>query len=227
MAPVEWLIGRMLESACARARAESPRAAGLLATLAGKRLAIRVLGTPWAERPLRLACDGAHLELLTATEAARPDDASAAAQGASDATVSGAPWSLLSLAGADPEAIIRRGDVRIEGDALVAQHYRELAPLLVPDLEQSLARLVGRSAAHVAARGVRGATDAVRGAAWTSAQNLAEFLAHESGDLVSHHEAEHFLRGTEELRERLDRVDAQLSDLEQRATTLGDTAGCD
>jgi ubiquinone biosynthesis accessory factor UbiJ len=233
MAPVEWLIGRVLERASARAGAESTRASVLIAALAGKRLAIQILGTPWADRPMCVESDGKVLRLArsegsgsAATSAA--DSVAAAPRdtaGAAHALLIGPPLSLLALSGADPEAPVRRGDVRIEGDAQVAQQYRELSGLLLPDLEDSLAQLMGRGAAHFAARGVRGAADLVRTAAWNSVQNLAEFLAHESGDLVSRHEAEHFLRGVDELREQLDRLDARLSDLERRAVVLAGTAG--
>ena len=51
----------------------------------------------------------------------------------------------------------------------------------------------------------------------TSVQNLAEYLAHESRDLVSRAEAEHFLRGVDTVREQLDRIEARLQFLEQRA----------
>jgi ubiquinone biosynthesis protein UbiJ len=212
MAAMEWMVSRLLERSCARARGESSRASELLTELAGKRLAVRVLGTPWAERPICIDSDGMTLSCTSSSAAA-------------DATLIGAPVSLLALAGDDAEAPIRRGDVRIEGDAQLAQHYRELARFLVPDLEDTLARLMGRSAAHLATRGVQNATDFVKDTALRSVQNLAEFLAHESGDLVSRHEAEHFLRGADELRERLDRLDAGLADLERRAEALGNATG--
>jgi ubiquinone biosynthesis accessory factor UbiJ len=212
MAAVEWLVTRLLERSCDRARTESSRASTLLTELSGKRLAIRALGTPWAEQPLCIESDGTRLSCMASSTPAA-------------ATLIGAPVSLLALAGSDPEAVIRRGDVRVEGDAQLAQQYRELGRFLVPDLEDTLARLMGRSAAHVATRGVHDAADFVKGAAWRSVQNLAEFLAHESGDLVSRHEAEHFLRGADELRERLDRLEARLADLERRSETLGDTTG--
>lgn len=212
MAAVEWLVSRLLERASSRARAESSRASALLTELSGKRLAIRVLGTPWAEQPICIDSDGMTLRCVSSGAVA-------------SATLIGAPVSLLALAGSDPEGPIRRGDVRIEGDAQLAQQYRELARFLMPDLEETLARLMGRSAAHVATRGVQNATDFLKGAAMRSVQNLAEFLAHETGDLVSRHEAEHFLRGADELREHLDRLEARLADLERRATSLGDAAG--
>src|SRR5579871_5456525 len=113
MAAVEWLISRLLERSSSRARAESVRAATLLAELTGKPLAIRVLGTPWAEQPFCICSDGMTLSCVSGSAAA-------------SATLIGAPLSLLALSGADPEGPIRRGDVRIEGDAQLAQQYREL-----------------------------------------------------------------------------------------------------
>jgi ubiquinone biosynthesis protein UbiJ len=236
MVPVEWLVARMLERACAQARAESTRAAELMSALAGKRLAIRVLGTPWAVDPILIESDGSALvpvqsQRSGSTSVATSEVPIAAGAGAAeaprraDATLIGAPLALLALAGTDPQAPIRRGDVRIEGDAELAQQYRELAALLVPDFEDGLARLIGRSAAHLAARAARNAAGLARNAAWNSVQNLAEYLAHESGDLVSRHEAEHFLCGVDELRERFDRLDARLSDLERRAQSLTDATG--
>jgi ubiquinone biosynthesis accessory factor UbiJ len=212
MAALEWLVSRLLERSSARARAESVRAGALLAELAGKPLAIRVLGTPWAEQPFCISSDGLALTCVSSSAAA-------------SATLIGAPVSLLALSGSDPEGPIRRGDVRIEGDAQLAQQYRELARFLMPDLEDTLGRLMGRSAGHVAARGVHNTADFLKGAVWSSVQNLAEFLAHESGDVVSRREAEHVLRGADELRERADRLEARLTELERRATTLGEAAG--
>ncbi|MGC2462443.1 MAG: hypothetical protein WA446_15950, partial [Steroidobacteraceae bacterium] len=66
----------------------------------------------------------------------------------------------------------------------------------------------------------RAAVDWTRAAAWTSLRNVAEYLAHESGDLVSRPEAEHFLRGVERLREQLARIEARLQLMERRAGVL-------
>jgi len=208
--PVEFLIEQALSRACTRVRRDSPHACAILVELKGKRLAIAVSGTPWAQQPIVIESTGEALRLSTAT---------------ADATVSGAPLSLLALTRADPDAVIRRGDVRIEGDAQIAQRFRELATLLTPDLEQELSRFTGRSAAHVMVGALRSAADAVRRTAWTSAQNVAEYLAHESGTLVSRHEAEHFLRGVEQAREQLDRLDARLAQLERHSSGLGGGPG--
>jgi ubiquinone biosynthesis accessory factor UbiJ len=93
--------------------------------------------------------------------------------------------------------------------------------LLRPDLEHLLARPFGRPAAHVLVRAASGIGERASAAAWSSLRSLAEYLAHESGDLVPRPEAEHVLLGVEQLREQLDRLEARLQHLEQRAGSLG------
>jgi ubiquinone biosynthesis protein UbiJ len=203
-APADIAIERLLERAVTRTRAESPRAASLLSELAGRRLRVRILGTPMN---LRVECDGQALHL-------RPGDEA-------DAVIAGAPLSLLALAGDDPQAVITRGDVTIEGDADIAQRFRELGMLMRPDLEAGLSQFIGRSGAHLAIAGLRAAREWARSSAWTATQNVAEYLAHERGDLVSRAEAEHFLRGVDGLREQVDRLDARLHHLEDRARNPG------
>jgi ubiquinone biosynthesis protein UbiJ len=190
-----------------------------------------VSGTPWQ---LLIESTGRTLKRVPfppAAPAVAPTDTPAAAPTAmptaadaptaalADATLIGAPLSLLALSGADAQAVIQRGDARIEGNLDVAQQFRELALHLRPDLEAGLAGLLGRSGAHVAMRGLRAAVGWSRAAAWTSVRNVAEYLAHESGDLVSRAESEHYLRGVDQLREQLDRLEARLRLIEQRVAT--------
>jgi len=232
-AAAEVVIERLLDRAVARAMAESPRAAALIEALRGRRLAIRISGTPWstvvestgrALKAYRAPDPGAKLADAGIADGGIAGGGIAggglAGRGVADATIIGAPLSLLGLAGADSAAVIRRGDVRIEGDAGIAQQFRELGGLLMPDLEAGLSQVLGRSGAHLALRGMRAAADWTRAAAWTSVRNVAEYLAHESRDLVSRPEAEHFLRGVERLREQLDRIDARLQLMERRAHAL-------
>ena len=56
-------------------------------------------------------------------------------------------------------------------------------------------------------------------AAGTAINNLAEYLAHESADLVSRNEGEQFLRGVDALREDVDRAQARLERLAGRTRT--------
>jgi len=197
------VLEHLLDRAVTRAMADSPRATALIHALRGRRLAIEVRGTPWR---VVIESTGRTLKLLRPGAAAAP----------ADATIVGAPLSLLALTGDDPQAVIHRGDARIEGDGEIAQQFQELGLLLRPDLEAGMARLLGRSGAHMAMRGLRAAAGWTRTAAWTQVRNVAEYLAHESGDLVSRPESEHYLRGVERLREQLDRIDARLQIMETR-----------
>jgi ubiquinone biosynthesis protein UbiJ len=206
-------IERVLERAVAQARTDSPRAATLLRSLQHRTLRVNVSGTPF---DVMLESTGETLRLRPTSAGAGVDTAATTV----DASITGAPLSLLGLAGEDPQAVITRGDVKIEGDAQIAQQFRELAMLMRPDLEAVLGRLVGRSGAHIAMRGLRAAGDWARASAWTAAQNVAEYLAHERGDLVSRPEGEHFLRAVDQLREQLDRLDARLRQLELGVAAL-------
>lgn len=201
------MIERALDALVARAVNESTRARELLAALEGRRLTLEIQGTPWT---MSLQATGSVLRIVKLAPGEH-----------ADATVSGAPLSLLALSGAEAQAVIQRGEVSIGGDAEIAQQFRELAVILKPDPETLISGPLGRSGAHVLLRGLRGAADWTRAGMWTGAQNLAEYLAHERGDLVSRSEAEHVLRGVDELREQLDRVEARTAQLEQRTGKFG------
>lgn len=205
------LIERGFNQAVAQTRSDSTSARQLIAALAGRRLKIEIRGTPWVAI---IESTGETLKL------SRPPATAPVTLVSTDASIAGAPLSLLTLAADDAQGAIRRGDVSIEGDAEIAQKFQQLAVLLKPDLEAAAARLLGRSGAHIAMRALRSALDWTRAATWTSVQNVAEYLAHESGDLVSRPEAEQFLRGVEQLREQLDRIDARVHYAEQQALNI-------
>jgi len=206
------IIARTLDSVVARARAESPRTAELLTALAGQSIELELTGTPWR---LVLESTGVALSLHRAEHAAAGPEARPATR------IIGTPLSLLALLGADLQSALSRGGVRIEGDTALAQQYRELLVLLKPDLEHLLAGPLGRPAAHLLVRAASGAGARASAAAWSSLRSLAEYLAHESGDLVPRPEAEQVLLGVEQLREQLDRLEARLQHLERRAGRLG------
>jgi ubiquinone biosynthesis protein UbiJ len=177
----------------------SPRARQLCAALSGRSVAIVV---PDILR-LRVSSNGQTLTVLR-------DDAPA------DATLRGGALSLLALASESAQAVIQRGDIAIGGDSEVAQGYRELAQLLRPDLEEELSLLIGDVPAHQLGRLARLAADWSGRAADTTLRNLAEYLGHERGDLVSRNEGEQFLRGVDALRESVDRLQARLELIARR-----------
>lgn len=199
------MLTQAIENLLNRNLPRSPRAQELCETLKGKAVRIEADGLGW-----RLDCEsfGSSVKLTRSQPGER----------APDAEIAGSLLNLAALAGTNPEEVIQRGDVRIRGDAELAQRFRELAMLLRPDVEEELSRLIGDTPAHQALRLARAVTGFGRRAVHTGVRNVAEYLAHERGDLVPRAEAEDFYRGVERLREDLDRLDARTRMLEQTET---------
>jgi ubiquinone biosynthesis accessory factor UbiJ len=194
------MLTATLENVLNRGLPRSPRAQQLCAELAGRKVAVAIAGSP---RCVLIESTGLTLKLSAVT-------AEALAGIPVDATLSGGPFSLLALSGAAPEAVLQRGAVRIEGDAELAQKFRELALLLRPDLEEELSQVLGDVPAHQVGRFARAALGWTRKAAATTVLNVAEYLGHERRDLVPRSEAEQFLRGVDTLREDVDRLAARI-----------------
>jgi ubiquinone biosynthesis accessory factor UbiJ len=200
------LLTQLVENLLNRNLAASPRARALCEALRARTLRIVLRGTPWA---VDINSDGRSLRLDSTQGGSSAT--------APDATLDGTPVSLLRLAGTDPERLIQDGTVLLRGDLELARQYRELALLLRPDLEEELSRLLGDGAASGAGRFARSLLAAGRRVGVTTARNTAEYLAHESGDLVPRGEAEAWFDAVDRAREDADRLEARLERLEQRS----------
>jgi len=189
------MLTTTIENVLNRGLPRSPRARELCRELAGSRLGVDVRG--FSRMLVHSSGDALHCTV----------DVASAAQ----AEVSGSLLSLLALAGPSPEDILQKGAVQIRGDADIARKYRELARLLVPDLEEELARLVGDVPAHQLGRLAGSAFSWSRRAAATAVRNVAEYLAHERADLVPRAEADQFTAGVDRIREDVDRLEARIN----------------
>jgi ubiquinone biosynthesis protein UbiJ len=185
-----------------RALAASPRARSLCLALEGRRLQISATGVP-----VQLLLTASAGSLQCARVQAGDD------QPAADVTVSGSPLALLALAGGDLDAALASASLSISGEEPLAQQFRELARLLRPNFEALLGRVLGRMNAHLAVRAFAQVSDWGRAAGASLLRNSAEYLAHESRDLVSRAEAESFLGGVETLRAQLQRAEARATSL--------------
>ena len=205
------MLTATLENVLNRGLPRSPRAQQLCAELAGRSVAVAITGS---SRRIVVESTGLSLKLRTVSAGSpvSPSDATSSGESPAspDATISGGPFSLLALSGAEPESVLQRGDVRIDGDAELAQRFRELALLLRPDLEEELSLLVGDVSAHQLGRFARAAFGWTRKAASTTVRNAAEYLGHERRDLVPRSEADQFLQGVDTLREDVDRLAARI-----------------
>jgi ubiquinone biosynthesis protein UbiJ len=196
------MLTQSIENLLNRNLPRSPRAQSLCESLKARVVRIEARGPGW-----QLDCES----LGTSLRLTKP----AGDDRVPDAHISGSLASLAALAGPSPEDVIQRGDVSIRGDAEVAQKFRELAMLLKPDVEEELSRLIGDTPAHQALRLVRAAAGFGRRVMRTGVRNVAEYMAHESRDLVPRAEAEDFFREVERLRENLDRLEARARLIEQ------------
>jgi ubiquinone biosynthesis protein UbiJ len=206
------MLTATLENVLNRGLPRSPRAQQLCAELAGRSVAVAITGS---SRRILVESTGLSLKLraVSAGPLAPPGDATTSGESrasACDATISGGPFSLLALSGPAPEGVLQRGDVRIDGDAELAQKFRELALLLRPDLEEELSLVVGDVPAHQLGRFARAAFGWTRKAASTTVRNASEYLGHERRDLVPRSEAEQYLQGVDTLREDVDRLAARI-----------------
>jgi ubiquinone biosynthesis protein UbiJ len=196
-----------------RARADSPRAQQLCAELAGKSLAIEVIGAPFAL--LLRAQPGALTAELVAPAAAD----------AATLSLRGGVIGLLTALRADVQQLVDRGQLGFRGDHALAAPFQELLQLLRPDLEAQLTRAFGPVRGHYATRGLAGLASWGRSAIGNFLRTGGDFLAHESRDLVPRAEAEVYLEGVTELRNRVAAAEQRVANLEaQLAATAGEPA---
>ena len=194
--------GLPLNELLERALAASPRARALCLALEGRRLLISATGMPLR---LRLTAGAGALRAEVLADTAAP--------GPVDVAVSGSPLALLTLARGDSEAALANTSLSFNGDEPLAQQFRELARLLRPDFETLLGRVLGRMNAHLAVSAFNRVSDWGRAAGASLLRNSADYLAHESRDLVSRAEAESFLGGVETLRRELQRAESRAASL--------------
>lgn len=137
-----------------------------------------------------------------------------------DVTITGSLLSLLQLAGSGNEELIRRGDLKLMGDAHVATQLQKLLALARPDAEEELSRLVGDVAAHGVSEVARGIGRWGRDAGSIFRQNLSEYLQEESRAVPSRYEIERFRGRVELLRDDVARLEARIRRMEGQSDAM-------
>lgn len=189
-----------LEASLNRNIAASSAARGLCTRLTGKSLRLHLVGLP--------------LEFVLRSDGERILLQHSRATSVTDASLSGSPLGLLSLAG--KQATSTSGSsVRIEGDAEVAQGFSELLTQARPDIEEELSRVVGDVAAHQLGNTVRSLFGFGKRIGDTFLQNVGEYLSEEGRDVPSRTEAEEFSRDVDTLRDDVERLQARLTAVER------------
>ena len=178
---------------------DSRRAQALVRQLDGRVMSLTVEGTPLA---FFFRAEGGRLAITS-----RHD-------GTAEASLSGTPLALLSLAGPTGEGALRGGGVRIEGDAEVAQKFRDLLAEAQPDFEEELARTIGDVAARRVANVARDLLGWGRKAAGSFTGSVVEYLQEEGRDVPTRIEVDEFLEDVDRLRDDTERLEARLARLE-------------
>ncbi|MBC7983489.1 MAG: SCP2 sterol-binding domain-containing protein [Candidatus Obscuribacterales bacterium] len=188
--------------------AASASASATCHRLEGKTLAVEFVAAPGSPLfKLYVRSRGTHIALDTQPA------------GASDATLSGTPLSYFGMLGQAPENALRAGDVRIEGNAEVAQAFRDLLQTAQPDFEEELSRVIGDVGAHQVGKFARALLGFGRRVGSTMAQNVSEYLQEESRDVPARIEVDEFNHAVDNLRDDVERAEARLTRLERTATT--------
>ncbi|EIT71717.1 MULTISPECIES: ubiquinone biosynthesis accessory factor UbiJ [Hydrocarboniphaga] len=129
--------------------------------------------------------------------------------------VSGPPPAFAKLA-------IKRGHeggipagLDVQGEAEVLQRFRRLLGRVGFDIEEWIAPFIGDGAAHRAAQGLKSLLGWTRRSTDTLAQNTAEYLREETRDLARGVDVEEWMDDVDRLRERIDRFEARVAQLER------------
>lgn len=132
-----------------------------------------------------------------------------------DAKLTGRPLSLARLAATGDEDVLRSKAVRVSGDPLVAQDFRELIRIAAPDFEEELSRLVGDLAARRLANVARDLAGWGLDAADRLSRDVTEYLQEESRNLPARVEVEAFLDRVDATAEAFERLEARVARLER------------
>ncbi|GAB2504143.1 ubiquinone biosynthesis accessory factor UbiJ [Lysobacter humi (ex Lee et al. 2017)] len=196
------LAGRALEAALNRALALDPETRDSLRSLDGRRIVLR-LATP--ALALQVQVDGERLRVGPVAD----EEADLSVR----ATLGGLLAQLPFLRRDDAPPV---GKLRIEGDADLARRLQRLAERFDPDWQRpfvaAFGDILGVQVAELFAGALRGA----KTAAGVLATNTADFLQHESRDVIPRAELDAFFDDVDGLRDDVERLAARISRLRER-----------
>jgi ubiquinone biosynthesis protein UbiJ len=197
------LAGRALEAALNRALALDPDTRDGLRALDGRRLVLRLATPPVA---LQVSVEGERLRVGPVDGEAEPDLSVRA-------TLGGLLAQLPFMRRDDAPAV---GSLRIEGDADLARRLQRLAERFDPDWQRpfvaAFGDIAGVQLAQLFASALRGAKSA--GGVITS--NAAEYVQHETRDVVGRDELAAFFDDIDNVRDDVERLAARVARLHER-----------
>lgn len=136
-----------------------------------------------------------------------------------DTTLTGTPSAFLALwrARGRATALVDSGVV-LTGDSAVLQQLQKISAALDIDWEALVAEHTGDVIAHQLGRFARGANTWLRGARREAERLMSEFLQFEGNAVPSSHEVQGFCGDVDDLRLRMDRLQAGIDRIKQSRT---------
>ena len=137
-----------------------------------------------------------------------------------DVEITGTPLELIRLFRTDDQSPIREGQIEIVGDPEIAERFRELCRLAVPDLERQLSRVIGEPAAFQVFGVAQGFMHWARATAEATADHFSDILQEDSELLPLPEEIEQFNADVDEASDALARIEARLKHFKRRLDAL-------
>ena len=197
------LAGRALEAALNRAVALDPDTRDGLRALDARRLVVRLATPPLA---LQITVDGDRLRVGPVDGEAEPDLSVRA-------TLGGLLSQLPFLRRDDAPPV---GAMRIEGDADLARRLQRLAERFDPDWQRPFVAAFGDVLGVQVAALFAGALRSARTAAGVLAVNAADYVQHDTRDVVSRDELGAFYDDVDTVRDDVERLAVRVERLRGR-----------
>jgi ubiquinone biosynthesis protein UbiJ len=142
-------------------------------------------------------------------------------EGAPDAHISGTPIAFAKLGVMQQSrGALFSGEVTIRGDVELGRRLRDLLEGMEIDWEEHLSRLTGDIVAHQVGNVARGVATWARQSADALARDAGDYLQYETQQLPGRAEVEEFMQRVDGLRNDVERLEARVQRLQQRASDV-------
>ncbi|APG06366.1 sterol-binding protein [Luteibacter rhizovicinus DSM 16549] len=197
--PLRVLAGRAMEAALNRAVDLDPDTRSRLDALDGRSVQVHLSGP---ELALRISVQKGRLRVGPPEEGG-------------SLRVTASPGSLLAMAIRRDDDGVAPGKVDIAGDAELARRLEKLTRHYAPDVEEAFAKTFGDTVGVPLAKAFRDAFAHARETVSHLTEDGADWLRDEGRVAVAPGEADAFLDGVDDVRERTERAEARLARLER------------
>lgn len=133
-----------------------------------------------------------------------------------DCMISGSPLSLLRSNHEDDAGQIFSGQVKVQGNAALAQEFTRILKQLDVDWEEQLSRITGDLVAHQLGNSFRNVSDWLGRNNRSAQLNMQEYLQEEARLLPGLYELENFYGEVDLLRDDCERLAVRINRIQQR-----------